>query len=134
MAFVIAVGIFLKVPVILPTEFSDIYKVLTCHFQVSWTAALRSIVRNCYRHHGREDLLPEFNEDPNNLQQQQQQQVPAAFAHHHMVQTITNPDGTVSIIHIDTGPGGDTPQVVTLADGTQAQVVHAVSSMHGNKV
>ena len=89
---------------------------------MSWTSALRSIVRNCYRHHGREDLLPEFHDEAS-----QQAQMATAFAHHTMVQTINNPDGTMSIIHIDTGPGGDTPQVVTLADGTQAQVVHAVS-------
>lgn len=25
--------------------------------QVSWTLALRQIVKNCYRYHGREDLL-----------------------------------------------------------------------------
>ena len=47
-------------------------------------------------HHSREDLLPEFT-DHDILQT--------------MVQTINNPDGT--------------PQVVTLADGTHAQVVHA---------
>lgn len=43
-----------------------------------------------------------------------------------MLQTINNPDGTVSIIHIDTGPAGNS--VVTLPDGTQATVVHAVSA------
>ena len=43
-----------------------------------------------------------------------------------MLQTINNPDGTVSIIHIDTGPSGNS--VVTLPDGTQATVVHAVSA------
>lgn len=31
--------------------------------QVSWTHALRQIVINCYRYHGREDLLPAFSED-----------------------------------------------------------------------
>lgn len=31
--------------------------------QVSWTHALRQIVINCYRYHGREDLLPAFEED-----------------------------------------------------------------------
>ena len=41
------------------------------------------------------------------------------------VQTINNPDGTVSIIQIDTGDLQNT-QVVTLADGTQAHVVHTV--------
>lgn len=33
-------------------------------FKVSWTHALRQIVINCYKYHGREDLLPAFtNED-----------------------------------------------------------------------
>ncbi|XP_034237849.1 DNA-binding protein P3A2 isoform X2 [Thrips palmi] len=31
--------------------------------QVSWTHALRQIVINCYKFHGREDLLPAFQED-----------------------------------------------------------------------
>ena len=31
--------------------------------KVSWTHALRQIVINCYKYHGREDLLPVFNED-----------------------------------------------------------------------
>ena len=31
--------------------------------QVSWTHALRQIVTNCYKFHGREDLLPQFNEE-----------------------------------------------------------------------
>lgn len=35
-------------------------------FQVSWTHALRQIVTNCYKFHGREDLLPQFNEDDDN--------------------------------------------------------------------
>ncbi len=35
-----------------------------------------------------------------------------------MVQTISNPDGTVSIIQVDTGSG----QIITLPDGTTAHV------------
>lgn len=31
--------------------------------KVSWTHALRQIVLNCYKYHGRDDLLPAFNED-----------------------------------------------------------------------
>ena len=42
-----------------------------------------------------------------------------------MVQTINNPDGTVSIIQIDTGPNN----VVTLSDGSQATVIHSVASV-----
>lgn len=31
--------------------------------KVSWTHALRQIVINCYKYHGREDLIPVFNEE-----------------------------------------------------------------------
>lgn len=74
--------------------------------QVSWTQALRTIVKNCYKQHGREDLLYAFED----------QQVPTtATTQHHLttaqsiahlvpsqtvVQTINNPDGTVSLIQV----------------------------------
>ena len=93
--------------------------------QVSWTHALRTIVKNCYKHHGREDLMPEFEDviavgHPTH-------QMP--FSQPTMVQTINNPDGTVSIIKIETGTSGNA--VVTLGDGTQAHVVHAVRHIIG---
>lgn len=91
--------------------------------KVSWTEALRAIVKNCYKHHGREDLLHVFSEDnagPSSHPLPQAQ----AFAGT-MVQTINNPDGTVSFIQIDTSP----QSVVTLADGTQATVVHAIPNI-----
>ena len=91
--------------------------------QDSQTAALQAIVKNCYKHHGREDLLHVFNEDSSGPSTHPIPQ-PQAFAGT-MVQTINNPDGTVSFIQIDTSP----QSVVTLADGTQATVVHAVSWM-----
>ncbi|XP_076310834.1 DNA-binding protein P3A2-like isoform X5 [Tachypleus tridentatus] len=34
--------------------------------KVSWTHALRQIVINCYKYHGREDLLPTFTEEVDN--------------------------------------------------------------------
>ena len=127
--------------------------------QVSWTHALRQIVINCYKYHGREDLLPAFSEDeetsrpskvikaememeqeqPNadiqtasqqqqqqqqqSSQQQQQQQTQQQLVQPPpltaigsntaasttnstaqytptVVQTISNPDGTVSIIQV----------------------------------
>ncbi|EFX65763.1 hypothetical protein DAPPUDRAFT_65254, partial [Daphnia pulex] len=113
--------------------------------RVSWTHALRQIVINCYKYHGREDLLPAFSEDateetsrpakqqqqppssqPAQLQQQQQnvqqlvQSTPASTAQYAptVVQTISNPDGTVSIIQVD--PNNP---IITLPDGTTAQVV-----------
>ena len=129
-------------------------------WKVSWTHALRQIVINCYKYHGREDLLPAFSEDateetsrpakvikteteaeqqvdqtgdattqqqstPQQQQQQQQQPAPPPSssqpAQHQqqsvqqlvqaspsnaaqyaptVVQTISNPDGTVSIIQV----------------------------------
>lgn len=87
---------------------------------VSWTEALRSIVRNCYRHHGREDLLHVFGDDGSLTVEQQSGTYTGT-----MVQTINNPDGTVSIIQIDTGPNS----VVTLPDGTQATVVHSMTAI-----
>ena len=91
--------------------------------QVSWTEALRTIVKNCYKHHGRDDLLHVFNEDQNSAPVQSQPIPQGQSFTGTMVQTINNPDGTVSLIQIDTSP----QSVVTLPDGTQATVVHAVS-------
>ncbi|KAJ8301174.1 hypothetical protein KUTeg_020161, partial [Tegillarca granosa] len=73
--------------------------------RVSWTEVLRTIVRNCYKHHGREDLLNIFGNEENSTGT--------------VLQTINNPDGTVSIIQIETGHHN---QVVTLPDGTKATV------------
>uniref|UniRef100_A0A1A8RRK8 Nuclear respiratory factor 1 n=2 Tax=Nothobranchius TaxID=28779 RepID=A0A1A8RRK8_9TELE len=87
--------------------------------RVSWTQALRTIVKNCYKQHGREDLLYAFED----------QQVTAATTQHHLtaassiahlvpsqtvVQTVSNPDGTVSLIQVGTGR-----TVATLADASE---------------
>ncbi|XP_044586595.1 DNA-binding protein P3A2 isoform X4 [Cotesia glomerata] len=150
--------------------------------KISWTHALRQIVINCYKFHGREDLLPAFNDDDDksnilvqqttphsshasssqgqNEQQQQQQTVgvvrlsstgsskgnsspqqilsasPTSLATATQVlqmttqypttvlQTITNQDGTISIVQVD--PSNPTIQ---LPDGTIAQV-QGVATIH----
>ncbi|XP_038667715.1 nuclear respiratory factor 1 isoform X4 [Scyliorhinus canicula] len=78
--------------------------------RVSWTQALRTIVKNCYKQHGREDLLYAFED--------QQTQPPTHIAHlvpsQTVVQTISNPDGTVSLIQVGTGA-----TVATLADASE---------------
>ncbi|KAF6215815.1 hypothetical protein GE061_000150 [Apolygus lucorum] len=111
--------------------------------KISWTHALRQIVINCYKFHGREDLLPAFSEEedeknptsmgvlkfhstkpnsqspsPMHAQQVQAQYTPA------VLQTITNPDGTVSIIQVD--PNNP---IITLPDGTTAHV-QGVATIH----
>ncbi|XP_013856517.1 nuclear respiratory factor 1, partial [Austrofundulus limnaeus] len=88
--------------------------------QVSWTQALRTIVKNCYKQHGREDLLYAFED---------QQVTPVTTTQHHLtaaqsiahlvpsqtvVQTVSNPDGTVSLIQVGTGH-----TVATLADASE---------------
>ena len=74
-------------------------------------------MHNCYKHHGREDLLPDFDDHLGIRPDGHQGTV---------VQTINNPDGTISIVQIDSNEFQN-PQIVTLSDGTHAQVVHAVS-------
>ncbi|XP_046962345.1 DNA-binding protein P3A2 isoform X1 [Vanessa cardui] len=120
--------------------------------KMSWTHALRQIVINCYKYHGREDLLPAFTEDEDDKITVQQScagsssspSASGARAHANAVlsssqvcidqmtladvdmsqyapavlQTITNPDGSVSLIQVD-----PSNHIITLPDGTTAQVV-----------
>ncbi|XP_073984586.1 DNA-binding protein Ewg isoform X1 [Rhodnius prolixus] len=118
--------------------------------KISWTHALRQIVINCYKFHGREDLLPAFSEEdeeksppasvgvlkfhssqktspdspgqsPIDTQQVTTQYTPA------VLQTISNPDGTVSIIQVD--PNNP---IITLPDGTTAHV-QGVATIHAGQ-
>ena len=93
-----------------------------CLNKVSWTHALRTIVLNCYRHHGREDLLPNFPRDE--LKSAAMYHIDSSGAS--LIQAINNPDGSTAYITIDTGDPGH-GEMITLADGSQARVVHAVS-------
>lgn len=49
--------------------------------QISWTHALRQIVINCYKFHGREDLLPAFSEDDDKSNVLLQQTVAQTSSH-----------------------------------------------------
>ncbi|XP_040153455.1 DNA-binding protein P3A2 isoform X4 [Anopheles arabiensis] len=82
--------------------------------KISWTHALRKIVINCYKYHGREDLLPAFSEED-----EKANAIATASSNftHTVLQTIQNPDGTVSLIQVD--PNNP---IITLPDGTTAQV------------
>ncbi|CAH2007884.1 unnamed protein product [Acanthoscelides obtectus] len=97
--------------------------------KISWTHALRQIVINCYKFHGREDLLPAFTEEDEKANA-------AATANANMstqytptvLHTITNPDGTVSIVQVD--PNNP---IITLPDGTTAHV-QGMATGDGNQV
>ncbi|CAH1393780.1 unnamed protein product [Nezara viridula] len=114
--------------------------------KISWTHALRQIVINCYKYHGREDLLPAFSEEEEekcpspvgvlkfhssqkssihspNHSPLQSHQITAQYAPA-VLQTISNPDGTVSIIQVD--PNNP---IITLPDGTTAHV-QGVATIH----
>ncbi|XP_058447413.1 DNA-binding protein Ewg isoform X3 [Malaya genurostris] len=82
--------------------------------KISWTHALRKIVINCYKYHGREDLLPAFTEED-----EKANAIATANSNytHTVLQTIQNADGTMSIIQVD--PNNP---IITLPDGTTAQV------------
>lgn len=74
--------------------------------KVSWTQALRTIVKNCYKQHGREDLLYAFEDHHITTVTATQHHLTAAQSIAHLVpsqtvvQTINNPDGTVSLIQV----------------------------------
>ncbi|CAB4065153.1 NRF1 [Lepeophtheirus salmonis] len=98
--------------------------------KVSWTHALRQIVINCYKYHGRDDLLPSFDgeddnneEDKNDIDEERlvtTNTTASSMMNQYsttMVQTISNSDGTVSIIQVD-----PSNPVIALPDGSTAQV------------
>ncbi|XP_075455451.1 nuclear respiratory factor 1 isoform X2 [Ascaphus truei] len=95
--------------------------------RVSWTQALRTIVKNCYKQHGREDLLYAFED--------QQQHVTTTHGIAHLVpsqtvvQTISNPDGTVSLIQVGTGA-----TVATLADASELPTTVTVAQVNYSTV
>ena len=107
-----------------------------------WTEALRQMVKNCYTHFGRQDLLPEMSdgtEEPSSkrhyhgqatvivhdqhglpgLTAQQIQQLPPNTQ---LIQQI-NPDGTVSYLAVDLSDP-NTAAIVAQAQAQAAQVLH----------
>lgn len=137
--------------------------------RISWTTTLRQIVTNCYQFHGRDDLLPTFDESEEAVKQEQEAAAAAASAgssqigsgrraeqsggrtsaggrassrhaskesandllggatiystapaySSNFVHTISNSDGTVSLIQVDPANA----QILTLPDGTQVRAV-----------
>ncbi|XP_055909509.1 DNA-binding protein Ewg isoform X6 [Eupeodes corollae] len=105
--------------------------------KISWTHALRKIVINCYKYHGREDLLPTFADEDDKVTQivrhhtsdQGTSTVSTVTSNNNnytqtVLSTIQNADGTVSLIQVD--PNNP---IITLPDGTTAQV-QGVATLH----
>lgn len=72
--------------------------------KVSWTHALRQIVINCYKYHGREDLLPAFSEDEdkNTNSNQTKEKVKSRSSHASINVTGNSNVATVSSLTADT--------------------------------
>ncbi|XP_051976504.1 nuclear respiratory factor 1 [Xyrauchen texanus] len=96
--------------------------------RVSWTQALRTIVKNCYKQHGREDLLYAF-EDQVTTQQVTTHSIAHLVPSQTVVQTISNPDGTVSLIQVGTGA-----TVATLADASELPGTMTVAQVNYSTV
>nr|XP_036227827.1 DNA-binding protein Ewg isoform X13 [Bactrocera oleae] len=115
--------------------------------KISWTHALRKIVINCYKYHGREDLLPTFADDEDKIEmlegeeddEMDEHEPPTSttiqtvanastnttnYTTQTVLSTIQNADGTVSLIQVD--PNNP---IITLPDGTTAQV-QGVATLH----
>ncbi|XP_011187561.1 DNA-binding protein Ewg isoform X6 [Zeugodacus cucurbitae] len=116
--------------------------------KISWTHALRKIVINCYKYHGREDLLPTFADDEDKIEMldgeeddEMDEHEPTTtsttiqtvanastnttnYTTHSVLSSIQNADGTVSFIQVD--PNNP---IITLPDGTTAQV-QGVATLH----
>ncbi|XP_011198363.2 DNA-binding protein Ewg isoform X5 [Bactrocera dorsalis] len=116
--------------------------------RISWTHALRKIVINCYKYHGREDLLPTFADDEDKIEMLEGEEDDEMDEHEPtttsttiqtvanastnttnyttqtVLSTIQNADGTVSLIQVD--PNNP---IITLPDGTTAQV-QGVATLH----
>ncbi|CAK8675934.1 DNA-binding protein P3A2-like [Clavelina lepadiformis] len=99
--------------------------------KVSWTQALRQIVKNCYHYHGREDLLRSINSDRNfktNSSASNQRKrfgkgvvSPVNVTPPTLVQTVHNADGSVSLVQLDSGQ--------TIATITRDQTGSAVATL-----
>ena len=85
--------------------------------KVSWTQALRQIVKNCYQYHNREDLLlgvpfsqlngnkhlPMAVDDNDAIDISTEANDAVSFSHPTLVQTVHNADGSVSLVQLDSG-------------------------------
>uniref|UniRef100_A0A672NEW9 Nuclear respiratory factor 1 n=1 Tax=Sinocyclocheilus grahami TaxID=75366 RepID=A0A672NEW9_SINGR len=98
--------------------------------RVSWTQALRTIVKNCYKQHGREDLLYAFEDQiTTHVATTTTHSIAHLVPSQTVVQTISNPDGTVSLIQVGTGA-----TVATLADASELPGTMTVAQVNYSTV
>jgi len=90
----------------------------------SWTHALRRVIFNCYRYHGREDLLPDYHQlSEDQLHEMAVQIQPDQFGQT-LLKAISGADGSM-LIEIDTGDSSNhSSQFIQLSDGSHARILH----------
>nr|CAB3264442.1 DNA-binding protein P3A2-like [Phallusia mammillata] len=94
--------------------------------KVSWTQALRQIVKNCYRYHSRDDLLTGMACESLSMVKPRDKfsrvfNTPLSMTPPTLVQTVHNADGSVSLVQLDSGQ--------TIATITQDQSGAAVATL-----
>lgn len=94
--------------------------------KVSWTHALRQIVINCYKFHGREDLLPAFTEEDERANAIATANANYASVLHTIPVGIVQVDPNNPIITL---PDGTTAHIQEMAmgDGSQVHTIQAIT-------
>ncbi|CAG9835678.1 unnamed protein product [Diabrotica balteata] len=104
--------------------------------KISWTHALRQIILNCYKFHGREDLLPAFTEEDEKVNKETTANADVTMlCIPTVLHTITNSDDiytTVKVDHnnpINTLPDSTTANFPGMAmnDGNQVHEVQTIT-------
>ncbi|XP_050508280.1 DNA-binding protein Ewg-like [Diabrotica virgifera virgifera] len=97
--------------------------------KISWTHALRQVVINCYKFHGREDLLLEFPEEDKKINQATKAEADATMqCTPTVLHPITNSDGIYTAVQVD--PNNP---IITLPDSTTTNF-HFMVMGDGNQV
>uniref|UniRef100_M3Y1T0 Nuclear respiratory factor 1 n=1 Tax=Mustela putorius furo TaxID=9669 RepID=M3Y1T0_MUSPF len=94
-----------------------------------WSGSLRRYSSKCYKQHGREDLLYAFEDQQTQTQATTTHSIAHLVPSQTVVQTFSNPDGTVSLIQVGTGA-----TVATLADASELPTTVTVAQVNYSAV
>ncbi|XP_058060548.1 DNA-binding protein Ewg isoform X3 [Anopheles bellator] len=94
--------------------------------KISWTHALRKIVINCYKYHGREDLLPAFSEED--------EKANAIATASSNVDVMKIENGSVVTVGPATNGNTATATITNGTNGQQQIIIHQQHPSHSNGI